>query len=457
MGIQGATSGAPKITLVGAGGMSFGPTMVNDIIHTNDLAGARLVLHDVNEERLLRAYQFAAKLNAANNAPVVLDRTTDAAAALDGADFVISAAEFGRFEYRRQDYEVPNRHGAQQINGENGGPGAVFHTLRSVRNTLDICSEIERYSPDAFLINLSNPLSRVALAINRNTSIANVSMCHEMPNGVNRLAKFLRMDSADIDAKASGINHFTFFTEMTDRRTGEDLLPKVRAFFERKVFDYPDWTVALTKGAQRVAPLAALADEVYSPLVVHMVREFGLVPCSIDSHIGEYLDFTPEVADWFPARVDVMENFSAWGEGLATWVARTRVPLPLHRIGHSSEEVIPLLGALWTGEPARLMAVNVPNAGYLPDVAEGAIVEVGATVDGDGIHPDEMGPLGEPLAGWTATQIKLQELLVESVLTGDKDLAFRALLEDPLSPADEAACRAMFDELCELQADLLPF
>ena len=53
---------APKITLIGAGGMSFGPTMVNDIIHTPALAGSRLMLHDVNEDRLLRAYRFAAKL-----------------------------------------------------------------------------------------------------------------------------------------------------------------------------------------------------------------------------------------------------------------------------------------------------------------------------------------------------------------------------------------------------------
>jgi len=448
---------APKITLVGAGGMSFGPTMVNDIIHTPDLAGARLMLHDVNGSRLQRAYQFAAKLNASCGAPVVLDRSTDAAAALDGADVVLSAAEFGRFVHRRQDYEIPNRHGARQINGENGGPGAVFHTLRSVHNTLGICADIERHCPDAFLVNLSNPLSRVALAINRATSIRNVSMCHEMPNGIWRLAKFLRMDAKDIEARASGINHFTFFTEMRDRRTGEDLLPRVRELFDRKIFDYPDWTVRLTQQAQRVAPLAALADELYSPLVVHMVREYGMVPCSIDSHIGEYLEFTADVADWFPARVDVMENFSSWGERLATWVARTRVPLPLHRVSHSSEEVIPLISALWTGTPTRLMAVNVPNDGFLPDVAHGAIVEVGATVDGDGIHPDVMPALGEPLAGWTATQIELQNLLVEATLTADRDLALRALIDDPLSPPDEAACRAMFDELCEVQAELLPF
>ena len=78
--------------------------------------------------------------------------------------------------------------------------------------------------------------------------------------------------------------------------------------------------------------MAALADELYMPLVVHMVREYGMVPCSIDSHIGEYLPFTADVADWYPARVDVMEGTSAFGERVATWVARTKVPVPfLHR------------------------------------------------------------------------------------------------------------------------------
>ena len=456
--MRASSRSAPRITLVGAGGMSFGPTMVNDIIHTPELAGSCLVLHDVNEQRLQRAYQFAAKLNAASGSPVVLDRSTDAPEALEGTDVVLSAAEHGRFTYRRQDYEVPNRHGARQINGENGGPGAVFHTLRSVHNTLGICADIERYCPDAFLVNLSNPLSRVALAIDRYTDVRSVSMCHEMPNGIWRLSKFLRMDAKDIEGRASGINHFTFFTELHDRRTGEDLLPRIRDLFARSIFDYPGWTVQLARRVQGLGPVAALADELYMPLVVHMVREYGMVPCSIDSHIGEYLPFTADVADWYPARVDVMQGTSAFGERVATWLARTRAPVPfLDRIGHSSEEVIPLVTAMWTGASRHLMAVNVPNDGYLPDVAPGAIVEVGAIVDAEGIHPDQMPPLGEPLAGWTATQVALQDLLVEATVTGDRELALRALREDPLSPPDDAECRAMFDELCELQADVLPF
>jgi alpha-galactosidase len=447
----------PKITLVGAGGLSFGPTMVNDVIHTPALAGSRLVLHDIDEQRLLRAYRFAAKLNAANGRPIVLEHSTDPDAALDGSDFCISSAEHGRFPYWRQDYEIPRRYGATQVNGENGGPGAVFHSLRSIKNTLSICASIEKNCPDAFLVNLSNPMSRVTLAINEGTAIRNVGMCHEMPIGIVRIARLLRMNASRIAAKASGINHFTFFTEMVDEHTGEDLLPAVRALFSRKIFDFGPWLTRLAAATEPRPVLAMLSDQLYSPLVVHMVRTYGLVPCSVDSHIGEYLPFAHEIGGHHPAHVDQFARIDEVIERLTTWVADTRLPLPVQRMGHSLEEVVPIIAALWTGVPRRVVAVNVPNEGFLPNVPERAIVEVGAGVDGDGIHPDSMPAVAEPIAGHIATQIPLQDLIVRSALTGDRDLALQAVIEDPASPPDDAACRTMFDELARLQANELPF
>src|ERR1700722_13535593 len=99
---------------------------------------------------------------------------------------------------------------------------------------LDICADIERYSPDAFLINLTNPLSRVALAINTSTAIKNISLCHEFAGGVGRIARLLRIPKSKIVAKASGINHFTFFTEISRSDTGEDLYPRLRRLWQRR-------------------------------------------------------------------------------------------------------------------------------------------------------------------------------------------------------------------------------
>lgn len=447
----------PKITLVGAGGMSFGPAMVNDVVHTQSLSGARLVLHDLDPERLRRAYQFASKLNAAAGAPIRLDHTTDAAEALEGADFVLASAEIGRFGHWREDYEIPNRHGATQLTGENGGPGAVFHSLRSITNTLSICESIERYAPEAFLVNLSNPMSRVTLAINEATKVRNVGMCHEMPLGVRRLARRLKMRHQDVRAKASGINHFTFFTEFVDDRTGEDLLPRLRDLFAKPRHDYSPRIQSWARKLDRNLVGAGLVEFNYMPLVAHMAREHGLVACSVDSHIGEYVPFALEKTDWMPVPIDFHEPVSLKAEKAAAWAATTRVPLPLQVMGHSPEEVVPILAAMWTGEPTSIMAVNVPNRGYLPDVADGAIVEVGATVDGDGIHPETMPALGQPLAGWIKVQTELQDLIVRAAIEGDRDLAYQAFRDDPNAPPDEASCRRAFDELAERQAYLLPF
>ena len=163
---------------------------------------------------------------------------------------------------------------------------------------------------------------------------------------------------------------------------------------------------------------------------------YDLVPCSVDSHIGEYLPFAHEIGGHHPAHCDQFARIDRVIERLTAWVADTRLPVPVQRMGHSLEEVVPILAALWTGERRHILAVNVPNRGFIPNVAEGAIVEVGAEVDGDGIHPETMPPIAEPVAGHIAAQIPLQDLIVRSALTGDRDLALQAVLEDPASPPD---------------------
>ena len=130
--------------------------------------------------------------------------------------------------------------------------------------------------------------------------------------------------------------------------------------------------------------------------------------------------------------------------------------VPMHRAGRSAEEVFPIIGAMWTDTARDINAVNVPNRGYVPNLPEGAIVEVPAMADGSGVHPTAMPPILEPLAEFMRTQIELQDLVVKAAITGDSSLAFEALCRDPLSPSDEASCRKIFDELMALQSDALP-
>ncbi len=451
------TAPAPKICLIGAGGMSFGPVMVLDAIASRRLRGATMMLHDVSPARLDVARRFATKANERCGSPIRIEASLDPAEALTGADFCLVSAEPDRWQHWREDYEIPVRHGSTQITGENGGPGAVFHSLRSIKTILGICDDIGQYCPDTTLINLTNPLSRVALAINSATTITNVSMCHEFAAGVSRVAKLLRLPKAKIAAQASGINHFTFFTEIRRADTGEDLYPALRRLWQRRFFDYPPPVTAVAKQLVKVPWVQLAVEQVHTPLVAHMFREYGLLPCSVDSHIGEYLPFAKEVAGWHPVPVEFHQGVMARVEKLVTRYADGTGHVPMHRAGRSAEEPFPLMGALWTGTERSLNAVNVPNHGYVPNLPEGAIVEVPAVAGPDGLHPIEMPPILEPLAAFMKTQIELQDLVVKSALTGDPAPALEAVLRDPLSPPDEAACRRMFDELCDVQADSLPF
>jgi len=452
-----ARDGGPKICLVGAGGMSFGPVMVIDAVKTRRVRGATMMLHDVDPARLEVARKFATRVNERNGSPITIEASLDPAEALEGADFCLTSAEVGRWQHWIEDYEVPVRYGATQITGENGGPGAVFHSLRSITTMLGICRDIERYCPDTFLINLTNPLSRVTLAINTASSIRNVSLCHEFAGGVSRIAGLLRLPKSKIEAKASGINHFTFFTEIRRSDTGEDLYPRLRKLWQRRYFDYPQPVTTVAQQLVKVPWVKVAVEQMYGPLVSHMFREYGVLPCSVDSHIGEYVPFAKDVAGWHPTPVYFHQDLMARVGKLVTKYGDGTSHVPMHRAGRSAEESFPIIGAMWTGTERRLNAVNVPNRGYVPNLPDGAIVEVPATADADGVKPSTVPAILEPLAEFMRDQIELQELVVKSALSGDPAPAFEALRHDPLSPPDEASCRKIFDELLALQATALPF
>ena len=447
----------PKITLIGAGGMSFGPVMVLDAINSPKLRGALMMLHDINPTKLEVVYNLARRLNEKHGNPIRIERTLDPKAAMTGADFCLMSAEIGRFPYWQQDYEIPLQYGATHITGENGGPGAVFHSLRSIKTCLEICANIATYCPDTFLINLTNPMSRVTLAINAATKIRNVGLCHEFGGGIMRLGLLLRISPRKIKAKASGINHFTFFYDVRHAESGEDLYPRVRELWKRKYFQYPPAVTKIAKALVNVPWLGIAVEQMHAPLVAHMFRAYGLLPTSVDSHIGEYVPFAQEVAGWHPVAVDFHRRLCGRIDKLATAYGAGWSLLPLHRLGRSGEQAFPIIEALYSGERAYVDAVNVPNRGYVPNLPPGAIVEIPAWTGTDNLEPETVPPIHPPLADFMKTQVEIQDLVVKAALTRDPGPALEALRMDPLSPPDERRCSQMFEALMTAQAAALPF
>ena len=157
-----------RIVLIGAGSVQFGLGTIADVLLSKHLVGSTIVLHDINPQSLQQVEEVAKNAIEIREMDAHLEATTSRTQALEGADHVIISIEVGdRFELWEQDYEIPLKHGSRQTYGENGGPGGLFHSLRIIPPIVEICKDANDLCPEALIFNLSNPMSRICLAIHR--------------------------------------------------------------------------------------------------------------------------------------------------------------------------------------------------------------------------------------------------------------------------------------------------
>jgi alpha-galactosidase len=420
----------PKIVLIGAASGSFGPPMVADAVLTPEVRGARLVLVDLDADRLTVVQKVAERLSEACGADLTIEATTDRRAALPGADFVIVSVAVRRFELWRQEFEIPLRHGIRQVLGENGGPGGLFHALRNIPLLLSIGRDVEELAPQALLINFTNPLSRICLALHRATRLRWVGLCHGIGMGVRSVARITGLDPDLIVPRAAGINHFTWMLTLTHRQTGEDLYPLLR---------------------QR----HAVYDPSFQPLSRALFERIGLYPSPSDDHIGEYLPFAWEYCglEGYDFAEAERRRAARWQELVA--IAEGRRPVDRREIRPSGELAFPIIAGILSNTPRYLDAVNLPNDGHIANLPKGAIVEVPGVATADGVHGLAMGELPPAVVGWIQAQLAVQELVVEAALTGSRQVALQALLADPVVDSVRAAERVL-DELLALERAYLP-
>ena len=231
-----------KIVLVGAGSREFGPASIRDLLLSDPLCGRGLsiVLVDIDPSELPRTLAYAESVADRLGRRVLVSATTDLDRALPGAHAVVMAIELRRYFYWAQDFHVPRRFGSRQIYGENGGPGGLFHALRNMKPAMEVARAMEAHCPEAWLVNYTNPLTKLCEAQSRLSSIRVVGLCHGVFDGMEQMARLLDLPVDRLDARASGLNHFAWFESVRDRETGEDLYPKLKRR-EREAHWLHDW------------------------------------------------------------------------------------------------------------------------------------------------------------------------------------------------------------------------
>ena len=170
-----------KIVVIGAGSASFGLNTLAALMRSQRLHGSRLALVDRNPQALAVVQGLAERLNREWRAQMQVTGHLHHLEALDGAEFVINSIEVPpREKLWRMDYEIPLKYGVRQPYAENGGPGGFAHAARNIGPLMQIAGDMEQVCPDAWLINFTNPMTRICDAVARYSTIKVVGLCHQI-------------------------------------------------------------------------------------------------------------------------------------------------------------------------------------------------------------------------------------------------------------------------------------
>lgn len=432
-----------KIVIIGVGSASFGPSIFGDLFsHAEHLRGSSVWLVDTNAASLDVMTRYAQRLNTSAREAFDLHSTTERREALPGADFVIVSIAVDRAAAWKLDWQIPLKHGVRHVLGENGGPGGLSHAIRNIPLLLAIARDVEALAPNALVLNFTNPVSRLCLAMNKHTKARVVGLCHQIGKGyylVNEVLKLVEPQPGENEATlrrrieermhltAAGLNHFTFILDMRDRASGADLYPT----FRDKVKDMP-------------------AD--FELMSRRLMDAFGPFCATGDGHAGEYVGFASETIPLAGYDFDKYEKSVAEKRELVKAIADGREPV---KLALSGERAIQIIDAIAHDLIQHELAVNIQNNGCISNLPDDAVVEIPAIVSGMGVQGIHVGALPDGLAALLRNQVEIQKLVVEAGVNGNRQAALQALLLDP-TVHSYAQAKYMLDELLTVHAQYLP-
>src|SRR5438552_4833649 len=169
-----------RICFIGGGSYNWMPKLLGDLALTPDLEGT-IVLQDINPSALADIEQYGRKALASAGSRFTIETTTDLDRGLDGAEFVVVTITTGGLDTMGLDLAIPERYGIYQSVGDTVGPGGLSRALRNVPVMVGITHSIERICPDAWLLNLTNPMTVLTRIVGLTAPrLKVVGLCHEL-------------------------------------------------------------------------------------------------------------------------------------------------------------------------------------------------------------------------------------------------------------------------------------
>lgn len=420
-----------KITLVGAGSVVFAKNLICDILQKPGLADSTICLMDIDPVRLATIEKLARRIVAQLGVKAVIEATLDLRVACTGAKFVITTIQVGGYKPSTVvDFEIPAKYGVQQTIADTLGVGGIFRALRSIPEIAKVARMVQEVgAPDPLLLNYTNPMAMIMWGVNRLTGIDSVGLCHSVQGTSQNLASYCGLDTKDISYRVAGINHMAFFLNFEYK--GKDAYPLLfRALEEPGTFACDRVRFEMMRRLGYFVTESSEHQSEYNPYFIHhgkeVIEKFGIP-------INEYLRrCESQIASWGRMETDLLDESK---------------PVEINK---SVEYGSTIINSAVTGELSVVYG-NVPNTGLITNITQGCSVEVPCLVDKQGLQPTYIGALPPQLAAIIQSNINVQQLAVEAVVTGRRDYIYQAVMADPHTATVLTLDKiwAMCDELIE--------
>jgi len=435
-------SKAVNVSVIGAGSAQFSLSIVKDLCLTSGLAGSHITFMDIDEDRLDMIYKLATRYAQQLGSSLTFDKTTDRAASLQGADFVLNAAYvLGHVVEAQMRKLAADKYGYYHTGGQFG----AYHQLRLM---LDVAQDIEKICPNAWLIQSGNPVFDGCTLMTRETSVKVCGLCHGHYH-YREIAETIGIDPDRVTWQAPGLNHNIWLTHFIYE--GKDAYPLIDEWIETKGEEY--W---------RTHVATRTHDAQMSRGAVHQYHMYGLFPIGDTVRRGGW---------WYHTDIATKKRWygEPWG-GPDTHLARPYFVSELEKriaemtrwandpktdmvkaVGteKTREQIVPIMDGLINNNEG-IFQVNVPNRGALEGIPDNVVVEVPAIVNQKGIQPVCVGSLPpkvmieQILPDWLETE---RELL--AFKTGDRSMLLYGILNNHQTKSYDAAV-AVLEELLNM-------
>ncbi len=356
--------------------------------------------------------------------------SVDCAEGVRDCDYVINTIQVGGKEATQIDFDLPEKFGVRQTIADTHGIGGISRAMRTIPPVLDIASAVAQYAPNALLLNYTNPMAMVVMALASTGFDRHVGLCHGTEHTAADIARYLGVEQpSELVWQAAGINHMTWFLKLAVG--GEDMYPRLREF-------------------ARVVDVSQHEDGIR----LELLRRFGYFVSESSVHNAEYFPwFLRRGVDTEMHGVRVREYLYRLDKLELDFEAERSAPtggssLPLE--ARSTEYAPKVIAAEESHQPFAFMGNVVNSAGLISNLPAGACVEVPCYVDGGEIVRGFVGAIPEQCAALNRTQVNVQLLTVAGILQHDRDMIYQAAFLDPLLSA-----QLTLDEITDLVDELI--